>query len=384
MRIRPIIWALLLVGAFWYLTSEADWNLSRLLRPVRHTGQLWTAPDTAYTAPVLDNEANNIEVYKMANQATVNVTSIVYREDWFLRVFPEEGQGSGFLIDADGHILTNNHVVQGRSARLTVTLPDKKQYPARILGTDPRNDLALIKIDAPRKLPYLRLGDSDQLQVGQKVLAIGNPFGFAGTLTTGVVSSLGRTLQPERGRALEDMIQTDAAINPGNSGGPLLDSRGNVIGINTAIFGAQGNIGIGFAMPVNRAKAMLDQYRTKGRITRPYLGVQTVYVTGDLAAMLELPEEGGLLIQRVERGSAAERAGLRGPRQVVIVGPYRIGVGGDLIVGVNGQAVDSAEALQRAMDRKHAGDTMRLTIFRNGRTQPITVTLGEAPADLEE
>lgn len=382
MRLRPIIWALLLVGVFWYLTSEADWSLSRLLRPVRDTGQLWTEPDTAYTAPV-DNEANNIEIYKMANQATVNVTSIVYREDWFLRVFPEEGQGSGFLIDEDGHILTNHHVVRGRSARLTVTLPDKRQYPAKVLGADPRNDLALIKIDAGRKLPYLRLGDSDKLQVGQKVLAIGNPFGFEGTLTTGVVSSLGRDLEAGRGRTLQDMIQTDAAINPGNSGGPLLDSGGNVIGINTAIFGAQGNIGIGFAMPVNRAKAMLDQYRKVGRVTRPYLGVQTIYITGDLAAMLDLPKEGGLLIQRVERGSAAEAAGLRGPREVVIVGAYRIGVGGDLIVGVNGQAVDSADSLQRAMDRKHAGDTMRLTVYRNGRTQQLTVTLGEAPVDLE-
>lgn len=382
MRLRPIIWALLLVGAFWYLTSEADWNVSRLLRPVRDTGQLWTEPDTAYTAPIND-EANNIEVYKMANQATVNVTSIVYRQDWFLRVFPEEGQGSGFIIDEDGHILTNNHVVQGRSAQLTVTLPDKRQYPAKMLGADPRNDLALLKIEADRKLPYLRLGDSDKLQVGQKVLAIGNPFGFEGTLTTGVISSLGRTLEAGRGRTLQDMIQTDAAINPGNSGGPLLDSGGNVIGINTAIFGPQGNIGIGFAMPVNRAKAMLDQYRAKGRITRPYLGVQTIYVTGDLAAALDLPEEGGLLIQRVERRSAAASAGLRGPTQAVIVGAWEIGVGGDLIVGVDGQPVSSADSLQRAMDRKHAGDTMRLTVYRNGRTQQLTVTLGEAPMNLE-
>jgi S1-C subfamily serine protease len=384
MRIRPIVWALLLVGAFWYFTSEADWNLSRALRPVKETGQLWTAPDTAHTAPqTLDNETNNIQVYKMANQATVNVTSVVYREDWFMRVFPEEGQGSGFVIDGDGHILTNNHVVRGAAARLTVTMPDKRQFPAKVLGTDPRNDLALIKIDAPGQLPFLKLGDSDKLQVGQKVLAIGNPFGFEGTLTTGVVSSLNRTLEQQRGRALQDMIQTDAAINPGNSGGPLLDSGGNVIGINTAIFGAQGNIGIGFAMPVNRAKAMLDQYRAKGRITRPYLGVQTLFVSGELAALLELPERGGLLIQRVERGSAAEQGGLRGPRQVVIVGNYRIGVGGDLIMEVDGQPVTGADALQRAMDRRHSGDTMRLAVFRDGRTQQATVRLGEAPMDLE-
>ncbi|HWQ56842.1 MAG TPA: trypsin-like peptidase domain-containing protein [Bryobacteraceae bacterium] len=382
MRIRPIVWALVLVGAFWYFTSEANWSLSRLFRPVRETGQMWSEPDTAHTAPALDNEANNIEVYKIANQATVNVTSIVYREDWFMRVFPEEGQGSGFLIDPEGDILTNHHVVRG-SSRLTVTLPDKRQFPAKVLGSDARNDLALIKIDAPGKLPFLKLGDSDHLQVGQKVLAIGNPFGLAGSLTTGVVSSLGRTLQADRERALEDMIQTDAAINPGNSGGPLLDSRANVIGINTAIFGAQGNIGIGFAMPVNRAKGMLNQYRANGRITRPHLGVQTVFVSGHLATMLELPAAGGLLVQRVERGSAAAQAGLRGPREVVVVGNYQIGVGGDLITGVEGQPIDTAEALQRAMDRKHAGDPLRLSVYRNGRTQQITVRLGEAPADVE-
>ena len=272
-------------------------------------------------------------------------------------------------------------MVRGTS-KLTVTLADKKQYAASVLGADPRNDLALIKIEGPRKFPFLKLGDSDNLQVGQKVLAIGNPFGLAGTLTTGVVSSLGRTLRPERGRALEDMIQTDAAINPGNSGGPLLDSRGSVIGINTAIYGPQGNIGIGFAMPVNRAKAMLDQWRKVGRITRPYLGVQTVYVTGDLARMLELPEAGGLLIQRVERASAAAQGGLRGPQEVVVVGNYRIGVGGDLIVAVEGKPVESADSLQRAMDRKHAGDNMQLTVYRNGRTQQVTVRLGEAPQNL--
>jgi S1-C subfamily serine protease len=197
------------------------------------------------------------------------------------------------------------------------------------------------------------------------------------------VSSLGRTLQPEEGRRLEDMIQTDAAINPGNSGGPLLDSHGAVIGINTAIYGPQGNIGIGFAMPVNRAKAMLDEYRSKGRIARPWLGLSVVYVTGDLAGMLELPETGGLLVQRVERGSTAEAAGVRGPRQVVIVGNYRLGVGGDLITAIDGQPVDSNDALRRALDRKHAGDTIRLTLYRNGRAQDLNVRLGEAPQSLD-
>ncbi len=381
MRMRPFLWAALLVAAFLYLTSVANWNIRQVFRPLRETGRLWTEPETARTAGFSNDETNNIEIYKVARQATVNITSVVYREDWFFQIVPEKGTGSGFIIKPNGLILTNNHVVSG-TAQLTVTLADQKRYRAKVLGTDAPNDLALIQIDAGHNLPFLKLGDSDHLQVGQKVLAIGNPFGFEGTLTTGVVSSLGRTLQPEEGRRLEDMIQTDAAINPGNSGGPLLDSHGNVIGINTAIYGPQGNIGIGFAMPINRAKGMLDEFQAKGRITTPYLGAMAVFISGDLAEELGLPQGGGLLIQRIERGSAADRAGLRGPRQVVIVGNYRLGVGGDLIVAVDGQPIEGQDTLQRVMNRKHAGDTMTLTIFRNGRTMKVPVRLGEAPQTL--
>jgi S1-C subfamily serine protease len=273
-------------------------------------------------------------------------------------------------------------VVSG-SEQLTVNLADKKVYKARVLGIDSRDDLAVIKIDPKGKLPYLRLGDSDNLQVGQKVLAIGNPFGFEGTLTTGIVSSLGRTIQPEDGRPLEDMIQTDAAINPGNSGGPLLDSHGAVIGINTAIYGPQGNIGLGFAMPVNRAKAMLDEFQAKGRIARPWLGISVFPVSGNLADALGLPTGGGLLIQRIERGSPAADAGLRGARQEVIAfGTYRLGAGGDLIVAIDGKPPDSNDSLRKALDRKRAGDVIDLTIYRDGGTQKVRVKLGEAPQSL--
>jgi S1-C subfamily serine protease len=239
-----------------------------------------------------------------------------------------------------------------------------------------------VQIEPREKLPVLKLGDSDPLQVGQKVLAIGNPFGLEGTLTTGVVSSLGRAISDENGRTLEGMIQTDAAINPGNSGGPLLDSHGNVIGINTAIYGPQGNIGIGFAMPINRAKAMLDEFQKSGRITRPMLGVKTVLVQGDLAQALDLPAEGGLLIQEVENGSAAEEAGLHGPRRVVIVGNVQLGIGGDLIEAIDGNPVTRDDDLQRAMNHKRAGENMALTIYRNGRTQKVNVKLGAAPENL--
>jgi S1-C subfamily serine protease len=381
MRLRPFVWAALLVGGFWYFTSGPHWSMSQIWSPLRQAGRLWTAPNTARTAGFSTDENNNIEIYKMARPATVNITSIVYREDFFFQVYPQEGTGSGFILKPDGLILTNNHVVSG-SQQLTVTLAgDKKQYKARVLGTDPRNDLALVKIQAVQQLPFLKLGDSDNLLVGQKVLAIGNPFGLGGTLTTGIVSSLGRTLQPQEGRRLEDMIQTDAAINPGNSGGPLLDSHGAVIGVNTAILGEQ-NVGIGFAMPINRAKSMLDEFQAKGRVARPFLGIQTLYIAGDLAVDLELPAEGGLLIQAVERNSPASLAELRGPNRAVIAGNHRILIGGDLIVAVDGQPVESTDSLQRVLNRKHVGDTIDLAIYRNGHTQHVRVTLGEAPQTL--
>jgi S1-C subfamily serine protease len=379
--LRPFLWAIVLVAGFLYVTSVAHWDVGRLLQPVRSVGRLWSEPTSAETAGFSADEQNNIGIYKNARDATVNITSTITREDWFFRVYQQEGAGSGFIIKPTGEILTNNHVVSG-TAELTVTLADKKVYKAKVLGTDPRNDLALIRIDTGRKLPSLPLGNSDSLVVGQKVLAIGNPFRFEGTLTTGVVSSLGRTIDTEENRRLEGMIQTDAAINPGNSGGPLLDSHGNVIGINTAIFGQQGSIGIGFAMPINRAKSMLEEFQQHGHISRPALGIRTVYVAGDLAGMLDLPSQGGLLIQSVERGSAAEAAGLHGPSRMVVVGGFQLGIGGDLILSADGQNIEDNNTLPSLLNRKRGGDMMELTIYRNGQTQKVRVKLGEAPQQL--
>jgi S1-C subfamily serine protease len=306
----------------------------------------------------------------------------VYRQGFFLEVYPSRESGSGFLIDNKGSILTNNHVVSGRAPEVQVTLANGKKYKATIVYRDPANDLALIRIPADGARVVLPLGDSDKLQVGQKVLAIGNPFGLEGSLTTGVVSSLGRSINDESGRTLEGMIQTDAAINPGNSGGPLLDSSGNVIGINTAIYGPGGNIGIGFAMPINRAKTMLDDFQAGRRYGRPRLGVDVAHVRGDLAVALSLPEEGGLLIQNVAPGSAADQAGLRGARRAVMVGNYEIGIGGDLITEIEGQRVDRIDALTRALAKKRPGDKLDLTIHRGGRSMKLTVTLGAAEETL--
>ncbi len=388
MKPRTLLLTLLLVGGFWFITSRADWNVARIVHPMTATGRLWSSPVSARTSGYSSDELNNIDIYRTAHLATVNITSVVLREGWFNQVYPSRGTGSGFLINDEGQILTNNHVVSG-SSTLNVTLSDHKQYKARILGMDSRNDLALIQIAAGRKLPYLHLGASEGLQVGQKVLAIGNPFGFEGTLTTGVVSSLGRSLPTEDGRPLEDLIQTDAAINPGNSGGPLLDSHGDVIGINTAIYGGQqtadgqaGNIGIGFAMPINRAKEMLEEYRTRGHISRPVLGAQTVFIEGDLATALGLPASGVLLVQRIEPGTSAEESGLRGPTRTVIVGNYQLGIGGDAIEAIDGKPVESQDAIQKALARKRAGDSIELKIHRDGRSQKVTLKLGAAPENL--
>jgi S1-C subfamily serine protease len=365
-----------MVAAFFYVTTVAHWDIGRLVRPT----QVWSAPPPA-AGGYSPDEQNNIDIYKASRDATVSITSVVYREDWFFgNVYQGQGAGSGFIVNPDGQILTNNHVVNG-TAQLTVTLAtDKKQYKARILFQDSRSDLALIKIDAGRKLPALRLGDSEALVVGQKVLAIGNPFGiFGGTLTTGVVSALDRSIRTEDNRPLENMIQTDAAINPGNSGGPLLDSHGNVIGVNTAIYGEQGNIGLGFALPINHAKAILDEYSRTGRVSRPTLGIlQVLPVDGELAEALNLPSSGGLLVQRIERGSPADVAGMRGPTRRVIIANYPIGIGGDLIVAIDGQPVEGNESLQRVMSRKRGGDTVEFTVYRNNRNERIRVKLGEA------
>src|SRR3954452_16168657 len=318
MRMRALVIAALLVGGFVYVTNTRSGYVGRFLDTIRSPQVSWRGPDTARGAGLSADELNNIDIYKKARLATVNITSTVYQRTWFLEVVPSRDIGSGFIIDEQGHILTNSHVLQG-GGRVQVTLENQDMYEARILQRDRRNDLGLIQITPKKKLSYLTLGDSDHIQVGQKVLAIGNPFGLEGTLTTGIISSLGRTIKDEKGTELEGMIQTDAAINPGNSGGPLMDSQGSVIGINTAIYGPGGNIGIGFAMPIARAKALVDDFKAGRSTGRPRLGVSVVYVGGDLAEALDLPQQGGLLIQEVAPGSAAANAGLRGARQLVAI-----------------------------------------------------------------
>jgi S1-C subfamily serine protease len=383
---RIALLTLLLAGGFIFITSRAEWTTSvaeRLgiksaIEPIANSGKpLWNGPAVGQAAGLSSDEVNNIDIYKMAAGATVHITSTVVQRDWFYRPFAREaGSGSGFVINDKGQILTNYHVIKG-SAKLSVTLADRTKYTAEVLDRDPANDLALIQIKPRNKLAVLRLGDSENLQVGQKVLAIGNPFGLDNTLTTGIVSSLGRSIQDESGSMLEGLVQTDAAINPGNSGGPLLNSNGDVIGINTAILGVNGgNVGIGFAMPISRARRMLDDYAA-GRGYQPpaRLGVNVLPVWGDLAEALELPADGGLLVQDVQRGSAAAQGGLRGGNREVVIGGMPVLIGGDLIMEVDGKPVDRQDAIPRALARKRAGESLDLTVYRGGQRVKLAVKL---------
>ena len=376
-RLRIVALGLLLGAIFIWLTSGSRWSLRSLTEPFLRRAASWSEPVTVKGAGLSPDEQNNIDIYRKARFATVYITSTTVRRDFFLEPYTTRNLGSGFVINADGFIVTNYHVISG-GRQIQVTLDDQTRYNARSLDIDRSDDLALIKIEPRKPLPYLPLGDSDKLSVGQKVLAIGNPFGLEGTLTTGVVSSIGRTIQSNEGGRLEGMIQTDAAINGGNSGGPLLNSSGSVIGINTAILG-QNNIGIGFALPINRAKALVDDYRA-GRVTeRPSLGVTTMFVAGDFAAALNLPTRGGLLIQTIQANSSAAAAGLRAATGLVIVGNTQIGIGGDFILAADGQPVQREDSVVRLLAKKRVGDTLDVTIFRDGRTQHVPVKLLRAP-----
>ena len=376
MRLRSLVITALLAGSFVYLTTNPNSPVRRAFAP--DNSPLWTGPNVTHSAGLGNDEQNSIDIYKTAHDSVVYVTSTVIQRTFF---FDQVGKelGSGFIVSPNGEILTNNHVVSG-SQQLEVMLPNQERYRATILSRDPPNDLALIKIQPKRSLHALPLGNSDSLQVGQKVLAIGQPLGLEGTLTTGIVSSVGRTISGENDRELDGMIQTDAAINQGNSGGPLLDSSGNVVGINTAIYSQSGgNIGIGFAMPINRAKRLLSAFQS-GKNLEPAgpLGIGIIYVAGDYAEALRLPASGGLLVQQVNRGSPAEEAGLHAGNRREALGGYYVTVGGDLITAVDGKLVTSDDALARGIGKKLAGEMLDLTVLRNGKSVNLKVMLGAA------
>lgn len=325
-------------------------------------------------------EDNNIEIYRKSAPGVVNITSTVMAWNFYQGLVPRAGAGSGSIIDSRGYILTNNHVIKD-ARRIEVTLSDGSKWNGKLVGTDPYNDLAIVRIDAPsERIHALPLGSSKDLQVGQKVIAIGNPFGLQQTLTTGIISSLDRSIPAEGGRLMEDLIQTDAAINPGNSGGPLLDSEGKIIGINTAIFSPSGgSIGIGFAIPIDTAKRIIPEIIKKGYVSYPWLGVNLFPLLPGLARELELKTERGVMIVEVVSDGPAEKAGLRGGNRMISVGNSSFPVGGDVVVAFEGKAVKSPGELVRLLIRHRPGDRVTLRILREGLFKELPVILGERP-----
>jgi len=295
--------------------------------------------------------------------------------------------GSGFLIDTEGHIITNNHVVEG-AEQVEVTLgPSESRYDAEVVGADPATDVALLDVDAPAdQLHPLALGDSSQVEVGEPVVAIGNPFGLERTVTAGIVSALQRQIQAPNGFSISHVIQTDAAINPGNSGGPLIDASGSVIGINSQIQtgGSSGNVGIGFAVPINTARDVVRQLQDDGEVEHAYLGISGGSITPDLAEALKLPVDSGVLINEVVEGGPADKAGIEGGDSSATIEGANIRVGGDIVVAVDGKDVDGMEEVIDAVDAAEPGDEMKLTVRRGDKTETVTVTLGVRPASVED
>jgi len=381
---RLIVVVVLLVGAFYYLAERGGPPVrNRSTDSNNNGGFLATAPErernvTAAPPEGLDaEERNNIEVYKRVLPAVVNVTSTAVAFDFFYGAVPQQGQGSGFIIDKDGHILTNYHVIEG-ARQVEVTLSNRKKYRAKVIGTDRGHDLAVIQIQAPDLTPAA-LGDSKNLIVGQKVFAIGNPFGLNGTMTRGIISSLRSVREPNGTATIDEAIQTDASINPGNSGGPLLNSRGEVIGINTLILSSVGqSAGIGFAIPINAAKAVLNDLLTTGTVRRPVLGIRGLPIGPELAEQLGLAADYGVLVLYVSPDGPAARAGIRGGNEKALLGNTQIMIGGDLIVRIDDQDIEENQDIAHVMNNHRSGDKVAVTYFRGKEKRQTTVTLGES------
>ena len=392
MKLRPVVLVLLLLTSFYYVTTHSL-TTGRLLPALRGmepglqqtsltaaSGSSLGAFDLreASAAPAFDEEEQqNIAVYRKALPSVVNITSTAVAFDFFNRPVPQQGQGSGFILDKQGHILTNNHVIDN-AQRVEVTLTDKHKYKATVVGVDRQHDLALLLINAPNLVPAT-LAESSGLVVGQRVYAIGNPFGLSGTMTRGIISAI-RSIGVQGGSPIEDAIQTDAAVNPGNSGGPLLNSRGEVIGVTTLIAsaGADQSAGIGFAIPINTAKAVIDDFARYGRVRRPTLDIETLPIGPDIAEQIGLPADYGILIERTLPGGAAEKAGLHGGNQRLYQGNTPVMLGGDLIVAFDGKDIQTPQDLNAALNVHRAGDTVTVTVFRGQRRMTFKVVLGDA------
>jgi len=392
-------WLVLLVLSLTLFACAMPSALSELIEP---TSTPLPAPTALPSAPVtqapvqatpvavenlLTLEHQIIGVYDSAGMGVVNITNRSYAYDFFMRAVPQEGTGSGIVYDKEGHIITNYHVIEDAS-ELLVTLADETTVTAEVVGADPSNDLAVLKIDvAPELLHPVPLGESDNLRVGQFVVAIGNPFGFERTLTVGVVSALGRVIESPDDRFIGEIIQTDAAINPGNSGGPLLDLSGQVVGVNTAIFSpSQTSAGIGFAVPVDTVERVVPELIARGYYPHPWLGLSYVWnLSADRAQILrelgmDVPVEQGLLLLEIAPDSPAATADLRGGQEQVRLGRTILLIGGDILTAIDGEPIATGRDLLRFLDtRTVVGQTVQVTVWRDGQEMTIPVLLEEQP-----
>ncbi len=332
----------------------------------------------AQIAELGGEEETVTSIYDEAAPSVAFITTTVLTYDFFNQLIPESGVGSGVVVSSKGYILTNAHVVEGAEF-ITVALKGGEQIDAELIGTDPIFDLAVVKIPEDPKLPVAALGDSSKLRVGMRVVAIGNPFEFERTVTTGVISALNRTIASPTGEMMTGLIQTDASINPGNSGGPLINSKGEVIGINSAIIApAGGSVGIGFAIPINRAKKAMEELILTGKVAHPWIGIFGGAIA-EFPVEIGFPVESGVLVVEVAEGGPAERAGLRGSFEEVVVDNVVYPIGGDIITAVDGKPIGFVEELLEHISTKEIGDTIELTIVRNGNEMKLKVTLGERP-----
>ncbi len=330
----------------------------------------------AQIAELGDREETVIDAYNKAAPSVAFITTTVLTYDFFNQLVPESGVGSGVVVSPKGYILTNAHVVEGADF-ITVALRGGEQIEAELVGTDPIFDLAVIKIPEDKNLPVAVLGDSSKIKVGMRAIAIGNPFEFERTVTTGVISAVNRTIISATGEPMTSLIQTDASINPGNSGGPLINSRGEVIGINTAIIApAGGSVGIGFAIPVNRAKKAMEELITTGKVAHPWLGI-TGGAIAEFPPEIAFPVDDGVLVVEVAPGGPADEAGLRGSSEEVVVDNFAYPIGGDIITAVNGKTISFVEELLEFISTKEVGDAIELSVVRDGKEMKVRVTLGE-------
>jgi len=382
--LRPLaVIAILILVAYW---AGARWGPRgpisvEAVPPVTvDKGEVRNVSLAERDAALSNDEVLNVRIYRETSPAVANVLTKATEYDFWMDPVPVEGAGSGFVIDGKGYILTNFHVVQGAQT-IEVVLGDQSRYTAKFIGADQRNDVALLKVEPKGKaLMALSLGDSTALQVGQKVLAIGNPFGFQSTLTTGVVSALGRTVQTSQTTFIDQAIQTDAAINRGNSGGPLINSHGEVIGINSAIYTPSGTTaGIGFAIPINTAKRIARDLITDGRVHQAFLGVETIPINESFAEALGLPAQEGLLVQTTTRGGPAAEAGILGGDRVAQAGMRRFYVGGDVLTAIDGQKIANRVDVDLMLNKKRPGEEVTITLFRGGKKMDLKVKLGERP-----